>query len=1004
MTELIKKFGILALVAIIVSLIMALVGMIGAVSLGNGCFERYSLDKEGHDTNSSDNITNTVMLNANANYTYIDVKQANGETKRMLDTGRYGDWLNTNLAVTKDQVVHFQIEGDISLCRAYLQPNSLPDKYLQADGKWVKFAQPNTDKDDSGNRIPIPRVEEVDMQPLSLLFDAKIDKWRNITEIFTNDKLIVSISPNYKLNANPVLSSPAVIYDVFSKQPLIADCAEKKPVGYNYSPICGRYSIYSGDYTSGCEKRDKYQAKKEGCCTCSSFSCNVACHASFGVLDSCCKDQCYTFADAWHTIKRQAPEPYEDGGRFTSPWFNPCDLPGLASNYFTRSCSNERGTTTTSDQQSDTNSDFAASDDKIKMEQEGYKDKKYFWFSADTATGLLSQISLSDGNDKVNSSGANYVKIADDQTPYDYYNNINKKYNIILNMPQAPAAADGKTKSFLKYGFYQQANADSSKNTGGYVLNIKHTKCRRSNGNNFLDSEVDRGKVQYKIIPFTDNPLNTSVKPTSITPDNKEGEANITSDGTGYLWMRISNAQADYIDSTGSYRVKFFISEKIGSFTINVINPLFELLKTKIKAAAIKVFASMTCYNGDPNLNVNGDPNGDYKITSCTNFFHYIKAMLIVYIITYGMMFSLGMVKIKQDDLLIRIIKVAMVAGLINHQTFNFFNEYIFDAVTGFSDEIMSHMSGYSLFSSSDKISNPFMFLDALMSKIFFSKTFMSQLLSLIAMGLNGLIYFILIFISLAIVIITLLRAVAVYIMAFMAIAVLIGLAPLFLTFMLFDVTRYLFDNWIRFTIRYMIEPVILMAGIIILTQLYTIFLDYATGFSVCWKCVLPLKIPFPNIPGLEKFTNMPIFCINWFAPWGMDPSTGIMGINMQHIITLIILSYAMYGYVDFSGKMVAKLTNTSGPSATAMGESMSSAVEQKVLKKVGLDAEGRKAIQDKAEGRLTDRSKAIDEGKKNRPGGKEDSKPDELNKSDEPGKFDEAEKSDDEKPSSPKE
>jgi len=67
----------------------------------------------------------------------------------------------------------------------------------------------------------------------------------------------------------------------------------------------------------------------------------------------------------------------------------------------------------------------------------------------------------------------------------------------------------------------------------------------------------------------------------------------------------------------------------------------------------------MTCYKG-----LGGEGN-------CTNFFTYIKATLILYIMTFDMMFLLGMVKISQTDLVIRIVKIAFV---MNDSTFKFFN------------------------------------------------------------------------------------------------------------------------------------------------------------------------------------------------------------------------------------------------------------------------------------------------------------------------------------------
>lgn len=487
-------------------------------------------------------------------------------------------------------------------------------------------------------------------------------------------------------------------------------------------------------------------------------------------------------------------------------------------------------------------------------------------------------------------------------------------------------------------------------------MNIKQTKCYRENGNSITDVFTNRGQVQYLVVPSAENPntSDNSYSPEAVIVDS-DGKANFNAAGEGYLWMRVLNDPNDYKDSEGSYKVYFSTSQQVGSFTIKVMNPLLQLFKSKVQGAAESIFRNILCYGG----------NGD--TFSCTNFFHYIKALLILYVMVYGAMFLLGFAKINQKDLVIRIVKIGIVSGLMNGNTFEFFNNYLFNAITNFSDEIISNMSGYSLFTSTNTVSNPFMFLDAVMSKILFSQTFMAQLLALLSLGLSGVIYFIITVIAVMIVIITAFRAAAIYIMAFMATCILIGLAPIFISFLLFDFTRYLFDNWVRFTIRYMIEPIILMAGIIVLTQLFTIYLDFVLGYSVCWKCALPIKIPFIGTTLPVALLNVPIFCINWFAPWGMDYMSGMMGVNMQNIVALVIIAYGMYGYVDFSDNMVAKLTSAAGPSATSMGGAMSGAAEQGALRQVGMDKKTREGITGKAKERLKQRNNTLSQAEKAR-------------------------------------
>ena len=54
---------------------------------------------------------------------------------------------------------------------------------------------------------------------------------------------------------------------------------------------------------------------------------------------------------------------------------------------------------------------------------------------------------------------------------------------------------------------------------------------------------------------------------------------------------------------------------------------------------------------------------------------------------TYGMMFLLGMVKISQTDLVVRVVKIAFVSGLMNDSTFEFFNTYVFEIALRLKEE-----------------------------------------------------------------------------------------------------------------------------------------------------------------------------------------------------------------------------------------------------------------------------------------------------------------------------
>ncbi|MFP3120700.1 hypothetical protein GCO76_04410 [Rickettsia sp. R2] len=941
--NLLKVLGVLAIVATLVCFIFAALGMIGAVKVGDSCYMRYASDGKG----GADSITGTITLNANANYVNTSKMLPDGTTLLIPDPTRYGEWLNTQVLVENSQPVNLQVVGQVSLCLAYI-----PKDNLQRTGA-------GSNLDDNGQMIPIPRINDTNNPPVSLIMDAKNNEWRNIAELYANDRVLVSVSPNFA-------NTDVTVKDAFKGAEVTKDCSENKTT---YNPICGKYSVYSGEYVNACELKENYWNcrvtwrcptwREQVGCDWGALGCNYYCDK---IPE--CKEKCM----AWVNITRPAPENYLDDESFTFSWSD--NTGKLFIDYSALQCSYNAN---------------IPPDDKCpdSVRNRSPKDKDYiggvnctsgicsdgdfqknrrFWYTADGKggkgpTGLIYQMNDAGSVSQALPSKLEFAKfVADTDQPPDYKDKDGKYlYKVIYNIPFNSNIA----KSYLQYRLWSPTSQDSSKNTGGYVLNIKQTKCYRENGNSFNDTFDDRGRVQYIIVKPSENP-NTSGKtysPQGISVDS-EGKYSFNANEAGYIWMKILNDTGnnlrDYKDSEGSYKVHFSTSLKVGSFTIKVMNPLLQLFKTKVQGAATSIFKNMVCYKANDS-------------SSCTNFFTYIKAILILYVMTYGAMFLLGFAKINQKELVIRIAKIGVVSGLMNGNTFEFFNNYLFDTITNFSDSIIANMSGYSLFTSTNTISNPFMFLDAVMSKIFFSQTFIAQLLALLSLGLSGIIYFIITFIAVGIVIITALRAVAVYIMAFMATCILIGIAPLFISFLLFDFTRYLFDNWVRFTIRYMIEPVVMMAGIIVLTQLFTIYLDFVLGYSVCWKCALPIKIPFIGTILPIALLNVPIFCINWFAPWGMDYMSGMMGVNMQNIVALVIIAYGMYGYVEFSGRMVVKLTSAFGPSATEIGATMSHDAGQKALSSIGMDYKTRQGITGRAEARLKQRNKTLDQAEKNR-------------------------------------
>lgn len=892
--------GLLALAGIILCLVLAVVAIIGIAFLSDGCFYRYSYNTNAVNDSGifgtdnpqdifNDIVTNAGVASARTTITNNVTLKANGNYTS--STAELDQSVTDPTSYGQWLNTNLKVTDGQEVTLRFRGDVSLCRAYLPRNN--IQTVN-NTDID--GKPIMLPRVGESSAEPVYFLLDAQNNEWRNIAELYKGDHVVITLKKD-QVTSSAVTS----IYDAVNKNTKSADCLENQT---SYSPICGRYSSW--------DPNNQYVDKCEFVAEC--VECNTRQECSEPLVDGFCGGTYQTVSDMCSCFRNHygnAPEPYLNNGKYNYPWSDNLN-----------------------DLQVNLNRDCATEQQYIDGE---YQNQRYFWYSASTAAGLLYRFDSDESPTNPTALGGDY-RFANKPTVSS--GNDNVIFDAISSDGMIPNGAD---TTYLQYRLYTQS--ENAVNTGGYVIGIKQTKCNRHDGESFSDQGFDnRGQIEYAI--SNEAPSDSSAQP--LSPAN--GEATLSANQEGNLWLRIQNKAEDYKDSFGQYNVTLITQIDTGNFLTDILTPFLNGFKSTISDASAKIFRNMTC--------LNGAENG----ADCSNFFNYIKGILTLYIMGYGMMFLMGMVKISQTDLVIRVIKIGLVAGLMSGSTFDFFRDYVFDTVTNFADEIIANMSGYSLFSDEEHIANPLAFMAEVLSNILLNPTFSAQIMALLSMGISGIIYFIIMIIAIGILLIVLFRSITIYLMAFMALAVLMGIAPLFLTFILFQKTKYMFDNWVKYCFKYMLEPVVLMAGIIVITQLITVFLDNILSFSVCWKCVLPFKLPFPQIEGVTPaLLNIDIFCVKWFAPWGYDPRESNLAINLQYIVILLILVYSLWGYTDFSSQIVSRITSSFGaPTATSMGRSMSSPIESKALKATGLDATSRAKMKQSISASIKSHTKAI--------------------------------------------
>ncbi|WP_323738566.1 type IV secretion system protein [Candidatus Trichorickettsia mobilis] len=303
-----------------------------------------------------------------------------------------------------------------------------------------------------------------------------------------------------------------------------------------------------------------------------------------------------------------------------------------------------------------------------------------------------------------------------------------------------------------------------------------------------------------------------------------------------------------YDDNNGQYRVviKSGISDNrpdpIQFLTLLVKNNLFGTSGTSYGLDR-KSYSdiSKSLKQNDPTLNVydNGNKkeyglirNIYLNIIKNPGYRLAVAAMLSLYIMFTALSFLAGNINITHTELIVRVVKFSIVSALLSAEYgWSFFNNYLFVYFVGGVEQILQIIqeAGASGPGSSSLI--------GLMT----APQTMAKLWSLLFIDWRGFIYIILFLIALYFVIMMMFEAAVIYLTALIAIGMIITMGPIFICFLLFQVTRSLFENWLKQLISYALQPIILFTGLAFISMIIRAELYSSLGFRVC-------KYDFPNL------------------------------------------------------------------------------------------------------------------------------------------------------------
>jgi type IV secretion system protein VirB6 len=215
-----------------------------------------------------------------------------------------------------------------------------------------------------------------------------------------------------------------------------------------------------------------------------------------------------------------------------------------------------------------------------------------------------------------------------------------------------------------------------------------------------------------------------------------------------------------------------------------------------------------------------------------------VRVLITIYISIMGVMFALGMLTMTQKDLLARIFKLAIVSALVSDKdSWDFFNTRFFSLFTDGLSEIVSIVTSVligNLGGKDNSAIGAFVFFDQLM-RIFFSIETQAKIVSLISIWVGfymiPIIYFGILYFGIIVC-----KTFIYYLTSLMIINLLLMLAPLYFCFILFNITKPLFDAWLEQLISYTIQPIIYITALMMVSLMIINEFQKIMGYGVCWQ------------------------------------------------------------------------------------------------------------------------------------------------------------------------
>lgn len=235
-------------------------------------------------------------------------------------------------------------------------------------------------------------------------------------------------------------------------------------------------------------------------------------------------------------------------------------------------------------------------------------------------------------------------------------------------------------------------------------------------------------------------------------------------------------------------------------------------------------------------------------ITADGRFTAAVSGALTLFVIIFGVAFMIGLIQLTYGQGLVRLFKIAIIVAVTSPMGWMLFNDIVVKFFRDGSDDIIRYVisqttgtGGGGAVSSSatggaaGSGTPVFTELDKIAQNIIRPET-IAKVLAAVTTGPYGLAMGGLMMIATVAFIKLLVDALKTYAIAYVARALLFGLAPFFIVFLLFERTKQYFTSWLNAVLNFSLQPVLLFIMLAFMMSMIDQAAKDMLGTEVCWS------------------------------------------------------------------------------------------------------------------------------------------------------------------------